>query len=387
MTVDSKTESYFFNQNQQIMVLKNTPMKRKNFTLQNFLSAFLMIMLVGFSYSAKAQCDITSGNLIGSTLAPDGTTVDLTDVDLDLSNTVPGGGIAYINAFFLSNTANINGSDFGPPATSCQYYFIYNSSGTLIGAPFAGIIPLASYPAGGTEISFDCSDLDGSVTEAKGEIYFIKLNSVNVDPNAGLPGSVTGSSYAAIRINSIEDNHAPAIEAPVDVTIDCADAFDPEGIWDIALIGYPDPTHPAPYDVTPLYPALPTLTVPLGFDPWFAGAEDNCSIKSITYNDAYLFNDPTVCYKIERTWTAEDVFGNKSTDVQYISIIDTQFPSFTTSTNTDLDQCEFQNEYDMLMEACDTPVAFNPPVSDNCSVSPQVTLVDEFRYEEYDLVF
>lgn len=65
---------------------------------------------------------------------------------------------------------------------------------------------------------------------------------------------------------------------------------------------------------------------------------DNCQMKSVTYSDTKLLNQCQEGY-VNRQWTAEDVYGNKSYCLQVITKIDTTPIVITWPVNFSSDEC------------------------------------------------
>ncbi|OPZ26996.1 MAG: hypothetical protein BWZ02_01810 [Lentisphaerae bacterium ADurb.BinA184] len=146
-----------------------------------------------------------------------------------------------------------------------------------------------------------------------------------------------------------------------------------------------------------------TITVIDDTDPWFTdfppdttiqcdesqlpantgtpAADDNCGAPTVNYSDAV----DTTCegeggevavrvigacsYCIIRTWTATDVCGNVTSDVQVIHVVDTESPVLTCPDNTSV-ECD---------EVADTAVTGSATATDNCG-TPQVWHNDEPEY-------
>jgi hypothetical protein len=172
-----------------------------------------------------------------------------------------------------------------------------------------------------------------------------------------------GNVASGNQIITIEDNTAPTVDAPLDITLDCPASTDtsvtgvilvsdncsgytisysdirsgacPELIsrtW-IATDDCGNATIHTQYitvqDITP-----PLLTCPVhvtidcadSTDPSNTGeatATDNCSGTTITYSDVQSGSCPTV---ISRTWSAEDSCGNITPCVQFITVDDNIAP-------------------------------------------------------------
>ncbi len=182
-----------------------------------------------------------------------------------------------------------------------------------------------------------------------------------------------GNSSSCDQIISIEDNDAPIISCPGDVTIECTESFDPESTgfasatdcdpdpiitWnDVTLSGacaqertivrtwtatdacgnastcaqniFVDdsqgPTVSCPPDITI---NCPESTAPANTGT--ASATDNCDgMPSIDFSDAIVPGACTESFTILRTWMATDGCGNTGICIQTISVNDISAPSIT----------------------------------------------------------
>ena len=106
-----------------------------------------------------------------------------------------------------------------------------------------------------------------------------------------------GNTDTGVRVITVEDNTAPMVTAPADVTVEC--------------------------DMVPV-PGTPTVT-------------DMCDMNPII-----VFTTNTVSgscaneYVITRTWTATDACGNVASDDQVITVQDNTFPTITGTLPTDV---------------------------------------------------
>jgi hypothetical protein len=139
-----------------------------------------------------------------------------------------------------------------------------------------------------------------------------------------------GNSTACVQVISVQDNTAPLITCPSNITIQCGTN-----------------TGPA---------ATGTAT-----------ATDNCdNTPNITHTDATVAGDCPQEYLINRTWVATDDCGNSSTCVQTISIVDTTVPVITCPANTTI-SCTASTAPGNTGSATAT---------DNCDASPVVDFSD-----------
>jgi len=139
-----------------------------------------------------------------------------------------------------------------------------------------------------------------------------------------------GNSNSCIQIIVVQDNQAPFIICPQDVTIQCSEG------------------------------TLPNTT-------GMATATDNCNdAPDIDFDDVVdggVCPQPTV---ITRTWTAMDGCGNVSTCVQIITVIDLSPPSIVCPD-------------DITIECSESTLPGNTGMataSDNCDIDPAITFTD-----------
>ncbi|MDX1410413.1 MAG: hypothetical protein R3330_19820, partial [Saprospiraceae bacterium] len=92
---------------------------------------------------------------------------------------------------------------------------------------------------------------------------------------------------------TVIDTVAPAFTAPPDVTIDCLADTSPSNTGEVS------------------------------------DSTDNCSPMTVSFSDMSAAGSCPVVEVITRTWVVTDACGNSSTDVQVISLQDTQAPTFT----------------------------------------------------------
>jgi hypothetical protein len=93
-----------------------------------------------------------------------------------------------------------------------------------------------------------------------------------------------------------------------------------------------------------------------------ATATDNCDANpKVTFSDVRT-EDCGNTYHIDRTWTAEDCAGNKSTCVQKIKVVDTTAPVITCAADKTIE--------------CNAAIVFDAPTAtDNCDASPLIVIV------------
>ena len=225
-----------------------------------------------------------------------------------------------------------------------------------------------------------------------------------------------GNSVSDSQVITVEDNDAPMVTAPADMTVECDmvpmpgtptvnDACDSDPAvvysestapgacsneavitrtWTVTdacgnsasasqTITVTDNTPPTingtlPVDVTVECNAIP--------NPPQAGIDivgtDNCGLASFDYNTSSTQGiDPANCdfynYTITRSWVATDNCGNSVTHTQTITVQDTSVPTFTTPANTTVD-C--QNVADLTITGNVTNAL------DMCGVAPTVTYND-----------
>ena len=138
-----------------------------------------------------------------------------------------------------------------------------------------------------------------------------------------------GNSTPAVQIITVQDNIAPTIVAPPNVTVDCSD------------------------DSTPAGTGNPTVT-------------DNCDPSpDITYSDAITQNGCAYQTTITRTWTATDACGNSASDTQIIGTQDNIPPTIICPVDTTVETPD------------DIPVVnfADITVSDNCSETDSISII------------
>ncbi|WP_047545987.1 gliding motility-associated C-terminal domain-containing protein [Psychroserpens sp. Hel_I_66] len=117
-----------------------------------------------------------------------------------------------------------------------------------------------------------------------------------------------GNSVSGIQMVVIEDNEAPTLSVPADVTVECTESTEPANTGE-------------------------------------ATANDTCGNVTITYTDSSIANCGNT-QTITRTWTATDDCGNTVSDTQTISTVDTIAPDVTNCSveNSTLECTENNNE-------------------------------------------
>jgi gliding motility-associated-like protein len=181
-----------------------------------------------------------------------------------------------------------------------------------------------------------------------------------------------GNTSNCTQLISVEDNTAPLVSCPADLTVDCDDPIDPAATGTATAIDNCDPTPAVSYsdataggacpqeftitrtwtatddcgnssnctqlisvedNTAPLVSCPADLTVECDdpTDPAATGtatATDNCDpATAVTYSDATAGGACPQEFNITRTWTATDECNNLGTCVQFISIVDTTPPS------------------------------------------------------------
>ena len=144
------------------------------------------------------------------------------------------------------------------------------------------------------------------------------------------------NAVACTQTIVVQDNSAPQLACPQDVTVQCDQELDPG------------------------------LNAPIGS----AFAEDNCDpAPAVTYEDVETPGSCPQAITITRTWTATDACGNATTCVQTITVIDDTPPVITCPPSVTI-QCD---------ESTDPWVNPNVGVAtaeDNCDQTPSVTYID-----------
>lgn len=301
------------------------------------ITAVGLLLMVGVSSNLSAQCDIIVNNPEGTVTAPDGSTVEFITVDLDLDNDVTNGGEAFLTRDVI--IGRITSSNFNAGTNPCNRYSFYSANGTLIDSDYDGDGNIDADEDNGilavSFLTFTCDHKDGETNARAGEFFFVRLDDDN-DATETVTGETDNpiSSYAAIMINSIEDNHGPTFDvAPATVMIHCDENDEPY-----------NSQSPLNFDS-----ADPRATVLNNF-------ADNCSDLSgydeddVTYFDMApdVFNpgtvmadgnvDPTdpASRTFTRVWTATDDCGNTGTATQRITVEDYQIPIFVNTTTVSL---------------------------------------------------
>lgn len=225
-----------------------------------------------------------------------------------------------------------------------------------------------------------------------------------------------GNTDSGVRVITVEDNTAPMVTAPADVTVECdmvpvpgtptvMDGCDMNPMivltadtltgvcaneyiiirtWtatdacgnmasDDQVITVQDNTFPTitgtlPTDVTVECDAIPVPPV-AGTD--IVGA-DNCGLASFDYLQiSTQGTDPDMCnfyaYTLTRTWTAVDLCGNTTIHTQVVTVEDNNDPSFTIPADLVVD-CENVNNLAITGEPTN--------ITDGCDNNPEVTSVD-----------
>ena len=227
-----------------------------------------------------------------------------------------------------------------------------------------------------------------------------------------------GNTDTGVRVITVEDNTAPMVTAPADITVECdmvpVPGSAPPVVNDICdmnpiitfvtstvpgacvneyvttitwtatdacgnmasasqVVTVQDNTFPTitgtlPSDITVECNAIPTPPV-VGID--IVGA-DNCGLASFDYLEISTQGvDADMCsfyqYTLTRTWTAIDLCGNTNVHTQVITVEDNNDPSFVIPGNLTVN-CENVNNLAITGQPTN--------VSDGCDNDPEVTFVD-----------
>lgn len=227
-----------------------------------------------------------------------------------------------------------------------------------------------------------------------------------------------GNTDTGVRIITVEDNTAPMVSAPADITVECDMVPTPGSavptVTDMCdmnpTITFTTNTVPGTcvneYVTTITWTAIdacgnmasadqvvtvqdntnPTITGTLPTDitvecnaipePPIAGTDivgaDNCGLASFDYLQTSTQGiDTDLCsfydYTLTRTWTAIDQCGNTTVHTQTITVEDNNNPTMTRPVNLTVD-CENVNNFAVTGEPTN--------VSDGCDNDPAVTFVD-----------
>ncbi len=181
------------------------------------------------------------------------------------------------------------------------------------------------------DISF--TDDDDQGTSGCGQYSYTITRTWRATDNAGITATCE-------QIIMVQDNTAPIIDCPMDVSGSCTDS------------------------------TLPT-------DTGMATATDNCSaeseivISSTDETNREIDGCGAATFSITRTWTATDACGNTATCIQTISIADTEGPMVDCPDNQmlacDTDPLPIANTIDEF-------IAIGGTASDNCSALSELTL-------------
>lgn len=171
-------------------------------------------------------------------------------------------------------------------------------------APTPGCVVSVAVPIGVSGMvtlnaaSFDAASFD-NCTASNDLLLSLapnKITCADVGTNIYVTLTVTdlhGNSATCKTYVEIQDNIAPTISCPSDITVSCANSLDPN-----------------------INPALGT--------PFTA---DNC-VTNVTYTDANTSPPIGLCAAINRTWKVVDAFANSATCIQKISVQDGTPPTF-----------------------------------------------------------
>ncbi len=227
-----------------------------------------------------------------------------------------------------------------------------------------------------------------------------------------------GNTDTGVRVITVEDNTAPMVTAPADITVECdmvpVPGSAPPVVTDMCdmnpIITFSSNTVPGScvneYVTTVTWTAtdacgnsasddqvitvqdntFPTITGTLPTDvtvecnsipaPPIAGTDivgaDNCGLASFDYLQTSTQGiDTDMCdfysYTLTRTWTAIDMCGNTTIHTQIITVEDNNDPSMTIPIDLTVD-CENVNNFAITGQPSN--------VLDGCDNSPEVTFVD-----------
>lgn len=164
-----------------------------------------------------------------------------------------------------------------------------------------------------------------------------------------MDGSCSQYEYTVLRIWTAEDLCGNIVRDTQRI-----DFIDPE-----------PPTFDKPADLTISCDQDPTDFSITG-EP--TNIQENCGGSvNVTYQDRIIGDRANFCYDIQRTWRAVDVCGNTMTALQFISVRDTEAPTFTPPPDITIN-CN---------EGADPSVTGEPTiVSDNCDPNPGISFID-----------
>ncbi|MCU0345805.1 MAG: proprotein convertase P-domain-containing protein [Saprospiraceae bacterium] len=208
------------------------------------------------------------------------------------------------NGILCTNAINI--VDNIAPVAIC------NSVSVALGSNGQVTIPASSVSMGSTDncfsIIFPSCGLTREISKNGGVTYgsTALFNCTNIGTNNLIHVRITdchGNDAICTTTVTIQDNEIPVVTAPADITIQCSASI------------------------------IPTVNLSLGS----ATATDNCTAGTPTYTDVTTAGSCAQGRTITRTWKSTDQSGNMGTDVQIITVIDNEAPTFTAPTDKVLD--------------------------------------------------
>jgi hypothetical protein len=212
--------------------------------------------------------------------------------------------------------------DNEPPTAGCMasYSVTLNPDGIYNVENAANILRIQSF-------SFDnCTPSSALDVSAEPDT----LTCANIGPNTVVFSvtDLTGNTSTCTTVITIQENNPPSIICPANITVSCTQGTAP------AVTGT-------------------------------ATATDNCSAVTVTYTDATVSGNAPNCYIFDRTWKATDTYGNMSTCVQRITVVDNSAPVINNTAAQD----------NATLQCSPTP-RVDPTFTDNCSAKLRVDTVD-----------
>ncbi len=206
--------------------------------------------------------------------------------------------------------------DNAPPAISCPPNVTVScDEDTLPGS--TGMATANDICDGAPGVTYSDQILSGGCVQ---EYYIIRT---------WIATDACGNSSTCEQEIQVEDNTAPSITCPANLTIECEENTLPDNTG-IAI------------------------------------ANDNCGVPTVTFSDAFVPGGCPEVYTIIRIWTASDGCGNSSTCEQEIDVEDNTAPVITCPANLTI-ECDENTLPD------NTGVA---KAIDNCDGSPEITYND-----------
>ena len=217
----------------------------------------------------------------------------------------------------------------------------------------------------------------------------------NQAPTFTAPGAYTGSTNASCgavttpgttgNVVVLNDNCTPIGSLSVtytDTTVTsttCPSGYTITRLWKVTDASGNSSTATQTITITdstpPLWSVSPgnkTISCSASINPSSTGfptATDNCGLATITFTDSRVNGLCVGSAVITRTWVAIDLCGNRTTDTQTITLVDTTAPvincpsTYTVTTPSDIP---------VVSQTLSTITA-----TDNCTVSPTIVFVSE----------